>query len=214
MKSILKNILKTLLAGLSLFIFNCTLLLPPVVITGTKTAAEKQIIGEQTELEKDVWMMSSAKTTSTVDIESGLNEKVVKNDVQDENAYTYKGFAILEAFGPELQQLKSDGVVGENKNGLLSNLFEEGVEFTQELKDKYKPDPENTSYKVLTETVKQVNQARNYIVEGFIVNQKRIYPEFNPVKKDLLKNQKNKYQGQANKGEYIQQDSGEWMVKK
>jgi len=59
-----------------------------------------------------------------------------------------------------------------------------------------------------------MNQARYFIVEGYIINQKRIYPEFNPDKNELLKTQKNKYQGSAVKGEYIQLDSGEWQIKK
>jgi uncharacterized protein YdbL (DUF1318 family) len=208
--------MKTVLTVIPFVIIDClTVMVPPVSVTGTKTATEKQIIGEQTELEKDVWMISSAKTTSGIDVKPETKQKTVKQEIQEENAQTYKGFAIMDTFAPELTELKKDGVVGENKNGLLSNLLnEEDVEITRELKDKYKPDSENTSYKVLVETVRQINQARYYIVEGYILNQKRIYPEFNPDKKELLKNQKSKYQSMANKGEYIQQETGEWIKKK
>jgi len=203
------------LAFMAFAITHCTILLPPLSVTGTKTAAEKQIIGEQTELEKDVWMISSARTTSSVDLKQEKREKTPREEAREENAYTYKGLAIIEVFTPELAALKKDGVVGENNNGLVSNLLKvEGIEIPQEIQDQYKEAPGNTSYKTLVETVKQINQARLYIVEGYILNQKRIYPDFNPDKNELLKTQKSKYQGVAAKGDYIQLDTGEWVRKK
>lgn len=215
MNSFLRYALQIGVSGVFFGISNCTILLPPITVTGTKTAAEKQIIGEQTELEKDVWMISSAKTTSYVDVKQDLKEKTLKQQVQEENASTYKGFAIMEAFGSELSELKKDGVVGEDKNGLLSNLLgEEGIDISQNIRDKYKAEQENESYRVLLETIKQINSARYYVVEGYIINQRRIYPEFNPDKNELLKSQKNKYQSSSEKGSYIQQDSGEWQRKK
>jgi len=210
-----RNIGKVTLPGFILWLTHCTLLLPPITVTGTKTAAEKQIIGTQTELEKDVWMISSAKTTASVDLKQNNQDDIVKQQVQEENSLTYRGFAIMDAFAQNLVDLKKDGVVGENKNGLLSNLLlESGVEISAELKQKYQADEKNQSYRTLVETVKQMNNARFYVVEGYILNRRRIYPEFNPDKNEILRNQKSQYQASSGKDEYIQQDSGEWIKKK
>jgi len=195
-----------------LFLAQCTFLLPPITVTGAKTAAEKQIIGDQTELERDVWMISSAKTTSEVTIQTDSKDTTLKT--VDENSKTYKGFAILDTFNPEMLELKKDGVAGENNNGLLSNLLlEKNIEIAPETQQKYAPDNGNFS-KILLETIKQINLARNYIVEGYIINQKMINPEFNPDKNELLKSQKGRYQGSSLKGEYIQLDDGSWIKKK
>jgi hypothetical protein len=59
-----------------------------------------------------------------------------------------------------------------------------------------------------------VNLARGYIAEGYILNQKKINPEFNPDKNELLKTQKDKYRNILQKGEYLQNDDGGWIQKK
>jgi len=133
MNSFLMYINRIIFIGFSFIFIHCTILLPPITVTGTKTAAERQIIGEQTELEKDVWMISSAKTTSNVDVKQDTKEKTALKQIQEENSYTYKGFAIMDTFSEELSELKKDGVAGENKSGLLTNLLnEEGVEIHSE----------------------------------------------------------------------------------
>ena len=49
-----------------LFFVNCfsTLKPPAITFTQSQTAAEKQMIGEDKELEKDGWLISSIKTSS------------------------------------------------------------------------------------------------------------------------------------------------------
>src|SRR5688572_16568452 len=114
------------LAGL--ICVNCfsTIVIPPVTITGQKTATEKQIIGEQTELEKDVWMISSAKTAEHADLET--KPKEIRRSMEQENANTYRAFLKFELFSAHLAALKKDRVVGENNKGFVANLFSEKAE--------------------------------------------------------------------------------------
>jgi hypothetical protein len=201
---------------ISIFLFQCSIVIPPITLTGTKTAAEKQIIGEQTELEDDVWMISSAKTTSVVDLKLTDDSKEA---AQTENRFTYKAFSIMDAFFAELAQLKKDGVVGESNKGLLANLLlEKGVKIQPDILEKYNPKYKNDkiqgrSYRTLIETVKQINNARNYLVEGYIVNQKRINPGFQVNREELMKSQKDKYFASSLVGEYLQKESAEWYKK-
>lgn len=223
MRLFLKFICSGSLLAFTLSMGQCiSISIPPIVITGTKTASEKQIVGEVTELGKDAWMVSSAKTTTEVSMnveskldQAGQNKMQGIASLSEENTITYKGFAILDTFGPELNSLKKDGVVGENNSGLLTNLLNvENVEIADDIRGKYNPKAEGNSAKILQETVKQINQARLYLAEGYIISQKRINPEFNPDKMEIVKSQKSKYQAAAQKGEYIQLDSGEWTQKK
>lgn len=201
-----------------IFFASCiSITIPPITLTGSKTAVEKQIIGEENELEEDVWMISSAKVTSEVDLGDVSQGEQAKID--EENSYTYRAFAILDAFGDELAQLKKDRVVGEDKNGLVANLIlVPGLELPEESREKYDPELKNDKlsgrdYRTLEETVKQINIARQYLVEGYIVNRKRHDPEFEADKAELLSSQKEKYHAAALKGEYIQKDDGTWVIK-
>ncbi|HRP69278.1 MAG TPA: hypothetical protein PLY93_07080 [Turneriella sp.] len=191
-------------------------MVPPVTITGQKTAIEKQIIGEQTELEKDVWMISSAKTAEHAQLESKPQE--VRRSVEQENANTNRAFLKFEMFSKHLVALKKDRVVGENNKGFISNLIAEKVEIPEEMKVKYSAenldDPElGRPYRTLTQTVKEINEARVLAARGYIQNQKRVNKAFKATEKEVLASQKDKYQQAALKGEMIQTENGEWVAK-
>lgn len=193
-----------------------TIVVPPVTITGQKTATEKQIIGEQTELEKDVWMISSAKTTEHVELES--KPKALRDSIRKENSYTYRAFLKLELFSAHLAQLKKDRVVGENNKGFVANLFEESAEIPEEMRKKYSAEladePElGRPYRTLIQTVKEINEARILAAKGYVESQKRVNKDFKATEKDILAAQKDKYQQAALKGEMVQAADGTWAPK-
>ena len=193
-----------------------TIVVPPVTITGQKTAIEKQIIGEQTELEKDVWMISSAKTSEHAQLDTKPKEERRSMDL--ENAHTYRAFLKFEIFTPHLVQLKKDRVVGENNKGFVANLFSEKVQISDDMRKKYSSenadDPElGRPYRTLIQTVKEINEARLLAAKGYVENQKRANKAFKATERDILASQKDKYQQAALKGELIQQPDGSWKVK-
>jgi hypothetical protein len=208
----------TVAALLGLALVRCfgTIIVPPVTITGQKTATEKQIIGEQTELEKDVWMISSAKTTEHAELET--KPKAVRESIQKENTYTYRAFLKFELFSAHLAQLKKDRVVGENNKGFVANLFNEKVEIPEEMRKKYDPsladEPElGRPYRTLIQTVKEINEARMLAAKGYVESQKRANKDFKATEKEILASQKEKYQQAALKGEMIQAGDGSWSAK-
>ncbi|MES0489190.1 MAG: hypothetical protein ABUK01_04310 [Leptospirales bacterium] len=199
------------------FATHCSVVIPPITFTGSKTATEKQIIGEESELEEDVWMISSAKTTSEVDIEEGESADELRQ-VEQENRYMYRAFSIMDAFSDELSELKRDRVVGENNDGLLTNLLNVSqVELSDEIREKYKKNSEDRvqerAHRMLENTIKQINIARSYIIEGYILNQKRVKPSYQPDRKQLKEHYKEIYHDAALKGEYIQLDDSKWVSK-
>ena len=193
-----------------------TIVVPPVTITGQKTATERQIIGEQTELEKDVWMISSARTAEHAELEA--KPKEVRQSMERENANTYRAFLKFEMFAPHLAQLKKDRVVGENNKGFVSNLLAERVQIPDEIRKKYASDnaddPElGRPYRTLIQTVKEINEGRQLAAKGYIESQKRANKAFKATEKDILASQKDKYQQAALKGEMIQAKDGSWAPK-
>lgn len=205
-----------LLAGLIFARCFGTIVVPPVTITGQKTATEKQIIGEQTELEKDVWMISSAKTTEHVDLDN--KPKEVRKSMAEENANTYRAFLKFDLFTPYLTQLKKDRVVGENNKGFVSNLFTEKVAIPEDMQKKYSAEhadePElGRPYRTLLQTVKEINEARTLAARGYVASQKRANKDFKATEKEVLATQKDKYQQAALKGEWIQAADGTWTPK-
>lgn len=194
-----------------------TIVVPPVTITGQKTATEKQIIGEQTELERDVWMISSAKTAEHAELES--KPKAVRESIQKENTYTYRAFLKFELFSPHLTQLKKDHVVGEDNKGFVANLLAERAEISPEIRRKYSAEladePESgRPYRTLIQTVREINEARVLAAKGYVESQKRSNKDFKATDKDILASQKDKYQQAALKGEWIQASDGSWSAKR
>lgn len=193
-----------------------TIVVPPVTITGQKTATERQIIGEQTELEKDVWMISSAKTSEHAALDA--KPKEIRNSMEQENANTYRAFLKFDLFSAHLAQLKKDRVVGETNKGFVANLLLENAEVPAEAKKKYdaeladEPDL-GRPYRTLIQTVKEINEARVLAARGYVESQKRANKEFKATEKEILASQKNKYQQSALKGEMIQADDGSWAPK-
>lgn len=193
-----------------------TIVVPPVTITGQKTAIERQIIGEQTELEKDVWMISSARTAEHAQLDTKPKETL--KDMQQENANINRAFLKFELFSASLAELKKDRVVGESNKGYVSNLFSEKVAISDEMRKKYAAEyadePElGRPYRTLVQTVKEINEGRTLAARGYIQSQKRANKAYKATEKDVLLSQKDKYQQAALKGEYVQAASGAWAPK-
>jgi len=193
----------------------CSIVIPPVTLTGSKTAIEKQIVGEQEDLEKDIWLLASAKTAKNVQEGSTRDgETVVPPDV----SLMYEALMILDAYSDSLVGLKKDGVVGESNKGEIINLFGvSAITLSDKLKAKYNPELENEldegkPYRTLISTVSEVNRARGMMIDAYIGQQLRLGS--NPATRDeLMKMQADRFRTAAISGEYIQSDSGDWTRK-
>lgn len=195
----------------------CSIVIPPVTLTGNKTAIEKQIIGEKNELEKDVWMISSAKTTSTVNLDLEDEKKRAKKEKS--NSYAFEALYLISIFGPKLDKLKADRVAGENNKGYITNLLSvKSIHHQSEVLTKYdarfERDPDKgRNYRTLVQTVKQINRARTLMAGGFIEDQKKKNRRVDLKIEKLVKQQRRKYQDGSLKGSYIQLDNGRWVQK-
>jgi len=197
--------------------FCCSIVIPQISLTGNKTAIEKQILGDSTELEKDVWMISSAKSVAIKKAkDAGTKENIQKIK---ENRLTFEGFAIIDAFSSKLESLKKDKVVGESNKGLLTNLLAVKEitikpvmlkKYNEKLKDDVRL---GRKYRTLIETIKQINRARNLLIEGYIQRKKQTNKKFKANINALRSVQRKKYHAEALKGEYLQMNNNTWSQK-
>lgn len=193
----------------------CSIVIPPVTLTGNKTAIERQIIGEQTEIEENVWLISSA---SVSDRDKILDTKSMKEQesVKLENEYAARAFIILKKFGPDLQLLINDGVVGEAVSGNLINLFESSYnkkipeKVAEQYNEKYMKDAiKGKKIRRLKIVVRQVNYARELLCKSYLVNQGQLEFKDSEIKKLLVQFGREKISS-AKKGMIIEQSPGSW----
>ncbi len=203
MKFILKNIfLIFLLLSSKMFLTNCgkqinccVIKLPPVTFTSERTSLESQILGTYQEIREDVWLVSSSQTVEGLKISSTTNTNMLKSDID------YKIIKALETIEYNknlIKQYKNKGFIGENNEGLLSYISSQIIEYNPKEKEK------------LFETINEVNNSRLVLMlEVINKNENLTLDDLNKVKKTFASlNIKN-----ARKGEWIQDDEGNWQRK-
>lgn len=175
---------KSLLVFLALFFVNCfsTLKPPPITFTQTQTAAEKQLIGEDKEIERDGWLISSVKSSSG-GIDEWKKEFEISEEQSSPEAKEYNALSRSLAYlAFDIKKYKMDGVIGENLNGKLSiinkfadqltaktyeskeksNRVKEIVELTNENRNKvYQYRYKNEILKKYTKSTDQIEQSKN-----------------------------------------------------
>lgn len=89
--------------------------LPPITLTPERTAAERQLVGENRELEPNGWLLASAQSASRYGGDSGRASQPLR-DIQR----LYRERAVLEYYAEFRLELQGKGVLGETAEGQLS----------------------------------------------------------------------------------------------
>lgn len=180
---------------LSLTLINCfSTINPKFDVTTDSTAIEKQIIGEDKEIEKEGWLISSIKSSS-------IGTELWKKDsvYYDEFGFTDKNYKevlkVIFYYEPEISKYKSQGIIGESLNGLLEyvNLKKKNDRINAVLN--LINDSRVRIYETKVSRLKKMNLSATEIER-----QKKIY---------LLENYY-----LAEKGEFIQESKNVWIRKK
>ncbi len=165
---------------------------PPITLTKTLTSAEKQMIGEDKELEKNSWVISSIKSSSTgaEDWRSFYDEFTYEKEIEESKKILVYSYI-------EIYNLKKQGVLGESLSGNL--------EFINKPNDL--PDKER-----LESLVRLTNQARNKLREVQVSLQKsRLNLE---QLKEFEQNIKLEYWKAIEYGMYYEESKGVWKRKR
>jgi hypothetical protein len=187
-----------------LFLTYCTVRLPAITFTQSGTAAEKQMIGTDKEIEKDGWILSSVKT-------SALGSEIWKreyltNDVylpeKDEEVLLH--LKRMAYFAPEIKLYKTKGYIGEALDGKLK--------INPLLKTtKYARDFEDVKSRV-EEFLKLTNESRAFL---FAKKVQRIEKELKDDQKSKTEKKKVQftYYNLVEDGEYYEISSNKWIKK-
>lgn len=100
-----------------LFLIHCKAIfnvkVPPITITNAQTAAEKQMVGEDRELEKDGWVISSIQSSSNG--QTNREKKISNESDPDIKANRIR----LDYLTIEEKKYKMHGMIGEGIGGIL-----------------------------------------------------------------------------------------------
>jgi len=195
---------------LSFFIFfttmieACTVRLPAITFTQSGTAAERQMIGNDKEIEKDGWILSSVKTSalgSEIWKRENLNDEIYLPENDEEVIIHLKRIAYLAS---EIKSFKNKGFIGEALDGKLklNPILNQTKNFNEYADIKSR----------VEEIIKLNNESRT-----FLYNKKseRIEKEFKDPKK--ANSEKTKimftFYNLVEDGEYYEVSKNKWIKK-
>lgn len=175
--------------------------IPPITLTPERTAAERQLIGEDREIEKDGWLIASSQSSVPYEqssFDGGDESNAGKSEVIRR---LYQERSVLEFYEQLVQDYKAGGLLGESYTGellLVPKLISprQGRFAKSEIVGKARI------------VVAEVNQSRNWVY------QYRRKSEMAKSVPDLLRVEQDfrlRYRNQARTGEWILDEDGEWL---
>ena len=172
---------------------SCLTVVPPEInLTGEKTVIERQIVGEYMELEKDAWTVSSIRTTV------GKTEGGAQGSGDPE---IIKAIKVREFHSGKIRDYKTEGAIGETSTGYVSYIESPQYESSPELK------------KILLTVIDEENKARRDIFVKTLSKTGGKEPsksEIDSFGKIFSEEQR----ALAQKGDWVQDNSGKWTRKK
>lgn len=172
---------------------SCCLIAPPEInLTGEKTVIERQIVGDYMELEKDAWTVSSIKTP------------VAKTDAGAQGSgdpEIIKAIKVREFHSSRIREYKTEGAIGETSTGFISYVGTTQYESSPEIK------------KILLTVIEEENRARREIFVKTLSGSGGKEPSKNEID-SFGKIFSEEQRALAQKGDWIQDNSGKWTRKK
>lgn len=90
--------------------------IPPITLTPSRTAAERQLIGENQELEKKGRLLGSTRSTQSYAFSN--NEKSAQPATEHAREY-YRQQSVLEFYSEYVEYYKNEELIGESYKGFL-----------------------------------------------------------------------------------------------
>ncbi len=157
--------------------------IPPITLTPARTAAERQLIGEDQEIEKDGWLLASARSTSRTSEADGVRDA----------RRIYREQAILEFYEEPLREYARAGILGEDLDqGLVSIMPEHVSPRSGRFRS---PEEVEQARRVAVE----INRSRSYLVDYHL---KRGKETANPESAAFVENLKSSYGRNTRPGDW------------
>jgi hypothetical protein len=171
---------------------------PPFTITNAQTAAEKQMVGEDRDLEKDGWLVSSIQSSS------GANSMPKSTGQNEQGDSELSGHLLrLNYLSPEVKRYKLHGIIGEGLGGILKlNLQASISPFYLQYESPAKK-------KRVEDVISLINESRKIVIDKQVEGEKRKGKkdeELKIYKQSLVDG----YQKSVTKGEFFESSVGKW----
>lgn len=165
--------------------------LPPITLTPERTAAERQLIGEDRELEKNGWLIASARSTAA----PGGRALALDPKTAAGIRRLYQEIGVVEFYGDLVREYQAGLVLGRGRDGRLYVVPNQGLR-----KDRFRNPEEVRRASVIAG---EVNRARDWIQAYFA---EADHPPLEAGKKvtDTF---------QVRIGEFYQDAAGRWVRK-
>jgi hypothetical protein len=199
-----ENMLSIRLIIILLF-FNCLSLTPPTItFTQTPTAAEKQMLGEGKDIEKDGWILSSVRTSTTGSEvwEREHLEKDLLGIVSKDELFVH--YRKLSYYAGDVREFKKKGFIGETLSGKIAinpkygeSIFRKEFPLQKERID---------------EVIRLVNESRVWVVQKRIAQ----LANYNLKPEDYQKRKRkieSSFYEMVESGEFFEYKIGAWKVK-
>ncbi len=188
-----------------LVLFNyCTITPPPITLTQSPTAAERQMLGDGKDIEKDGWILSSVRSSAS-------GSEIWEKEILDKELYSqfsqnevFAKYRALSYLAGEVRAYKKKGFLGESLSGKLSinPLWKNSIYKEEFLKYQSQ----------LEELVNLVNQNREWIYQKKIevLKTKNLkLKDFEKEKNQILLS----YYNLTEPGEYLETKPNVWRQK-
>lgn len=159
--------------------------IPPITLTPSKTAAERQLIGEDRDIEEDGWLVASSSSVRR--IEGSTNLQSARE--------VYRELAVIEYYEGLVRSYKSRGILGESKQKRLAIVPQSKASADE------KAAAENVA--------KEVNLSRGRLITIVdAIPESERTAELTNVQSFFNSD----FRERARPGEYVQDDSGTWKI--
>ncbi len=182
----------------------CTLRIPSVTFTETPTAAERQMVGTDKNLEKDGWILSSVRTSASG---SEIWEKEVLDDTFSDKNLSPEIMASLRRIAylsAEIREYRKKGFVGETLDGkaAVNPRWKESRDASEFEKSKDR----------ISDVLALMNESREVVYNKkieLLQSEKLSPPDFESRKRQILL----RYHSMTEEGEYFESAKGKWTIR-
>jgi len=173
--------------------------LPPITLTPERTAAERQLLGENREIEKHGWLIASSQSSRRYERGAGGRSRPELELLRR----LYREQSVLEFYDEYLREYRDRlGLLGEGYDGLVKLLPAR----YQRRAGRASPRARENAIRIASE----VNRSRKWIYDYYRKQEARKKnPDFPSVRKKHL----NKYRENVPRGIWIQDEQGAWSAK-
>ncbi len=171
--------------------------LPPITLTPERTAAERQLIGEDREIEENGWLIASAQSSRRYQ-RTGTDKSLGRV------RRLYREQSVLEFFDEQVREYRNNELLGETASGRLAVV----PGSIAGRRGKYRTGAE---LRKAEETARQVNRARLWIYNYYrVVESRKSSPDMNAV----VQRYQRRYLADAPRGIWIRDAQQRWTRKR